>query len=63
MCAELLVIFAEEATIRQHLKSRLVGNVLDSYLALRKLLMQRTKMVDETQDKLLELLQQMTAGW
>ncbi|WAR30664.1 UBR4-like protein [Mya arenaria] len=41
---------------------RLVGYVLNGYLSLKKLLVQRTKLIDETQDKLLELLEELTSG-
>ena len=62
-CAELLACFVELDNIRQHFKSRLVGStVLNGYLSLRKLIVQRTKLIDETQDKLLELLEEMTTG-
>ncbi|KFM56803.1 E3 ubiquitin-protein ligase UBR4, partial [Stegodyphus mimosarum] len=62
MLTELLESFIEVATIRQHYKSRLVGCVLNGYLSLRKLVVQRTKLIDETQEKLLELLEEMTTG-
>ncbi|GIY36069.1 e3 ubiquitin-protein ligase UBR4 [Caerostris darwini] len=62
MLTELLESFIEVSTIRQHYKSRLVGCVLNGYLCLRKLVVQRTKLIDETQEKLLELLEEMTTG-
>lgn len=62
MLTELLESFIEVDTIRQHYKSRLVGCVLNGYLSLRKLVVQRTKLIDETQEKLLELLEEMTTG-
>ena len=49
-------------TIRRHYKSKLLGPVLNGYLALRKLVVQRTKLVDETQQMLLDLLEDMTTG-
>jgi len=48
--------------IKHHYKNRLVGSVLNGYLSLRKLVVQRTKLIDDTQDKLLELLEEMTTG-
>lgn len=48
--------------LRQQYKSRLVGCVLNGYLCLRKLVVQRTKLVDETQERLLALLEEMTTG-
>ncbi|KAG7276340.1 hypothetical protein CRUP_032395 [Coryphaenoides rupestris] len=49
-------------SIKRHFKSRLVGTVLNGYLCLRKLVVQRTKLIDETQDMLLEMLEDMTTG-
>lgn len=39
-----------------------MGTVLSGYLSLRKLVVQRTKLIDDTQDKFLELLEDMTSG-
>ena len=36
--------------------------MLHGYLCLRKLVVQRTKLIDETQDMLLEMLEDMTTG-
>ena len=52
----------EVDSIKRHFKSRLVGTVLNGYLCLRKLVVQRTKLIDETQDMLLEMLEDMTTG-
>uniref|UniRef100_T1IY63 UBR-type domain-containing protein n=1 Tax=Strigamia maritima TaxID=126957 RepID=T1IY63_STRMM len=62
MLTELLSSFLEQESIRQHYKSKLVGMVLNGYLSLRKLVVQRTKLIDETQEKLLDLLEDMTTG-
>ena len=59
---ELLSSFVDQENIKQHYKNKLVGTVLNGYLSLRKLVVQRTKLIDETQDKLLELLEEMTTG-
>jgi len=59
---DLLAAFLEVENIKHHYKNRLVGSVLNGYLSLRKLVVQRTKMIDDTQDKLLELLEEMTTG-
>ncbi len=59
---ELLASFVEQENLKKHYKNRLVGTVLDGYLSLRKLVVQRTKLIDETQDKLLDLLEEMTTG-
>ena len=48
--------------IKNAYKSRLVSTVLHGYLSLRRLVVQRTKLVDQTQEKLLELLEDMTTG-
>ena len=60
--ADLLAAFLEVDNIKHHYKNRLVGSVLNGYLSLRKLVVQRTKLIDDTQDKLLELLEEMTTG-
>ena len=59
---ELMATFIDQDNIKKHYKSRLVGTVLNGYLSLRKLVVQRTKLIDETHDKLLELLEEMTTG-
>ena len=59
---ELLALLVQQKEIKQHYKNRLVGYVLNGYLSLKKLLVQRTKLIDETQDKLLELLEDLTSG-
>lgn len=60
---ELLASFLNDANIRRQYKGRLVGAVLNGYLSLRRLVVQRTRLIDETQEKLLELLEEMTTGW
>ena len=57
-----MALFVQEPMVKQHYKSRLVGVVLDGYLSLRRLIVQRTKLIDDTQEKLLELLEDMTTG-
>lgn len=59
---EILSSFVSVERIRSCFKGRLVSNVLHGYLSLRRLVVQRTKLVDQTQDKLLELLEDMTTG-
>ncbi|CAG9110042.1 unnamed protein product [Plutella xylostella] len=59
---ELLSMLLEEAGARRTYKTRLVGAVLGGYLSLRRLLVQRTRLTDDTQEKLLELLEEMTTG-
>ncbi|XP_067929550.1 E3 ubiquitin-protein ligase UBR4-like [Watersipora subatra] len=54
--------FIDDERIRQRYKSRLVGTVLDGYLSLRKLVVQRTKMIESTQELLLGLLETLTTG-
>lgn len=48
--------------IKHYYKNKLVGYVLNGYLSLRKLVVQRTKLIDDSQDKLLELLEELTTG-
>lgn len=62
MLTELMASFLEQPNIKQQYKGRLVGAVLNGYLSLRRLVVQRTRLIDETQDKLLELLEEMTTG-
>lgn len=62
MLVELLTSFVTVSKIRSHYKSKLVGFVLKGYLSLRRLVVQRTKVIDETQEMLLELLEGMTTG-
>ncbi|XP_066587252.1 E3 ubiquitin-protein ligase UBR4 [Prorops nasuta] len=62
MLTELLATFLDQFYIKKHYKGRLVGAVLNGYLSLRKLVVQRTRLIDETQEKLLELLEEMTTG-
>ncbi|GAB6031468.1 hypothetical protein CHUAL_009237 [Chamberlinius hualienensis] len=62
MLTELLSSFIEQDNIRRHYKTHLLGTVLNGYLSLRKLVIQRSKLIDATQEKLLELLEEMTTG-
>ncbi|KAK0172054.1 hypothetical protein PV328_005423 [Microctonus aethiopoides] len=62
MLTELLATFLEQENIKQQFKGRLVGAVLNGYLSLRRLVVQRTRLIDDTQEKLLELLEEMTSG-
>lgn len=62
MLTELLATFLEQENIKQQYKGRLVGAVLNGYLSLRRLVVQRTRLIDDTQEKLLELLEGMTSG-
>merc|ERR1719270_2839836 len=58
----LLSQLLQHSKIKMVYKSRLVSDVLGGYLSLRRLVVQRTKMIDETQDSLLELLEDLTTG-
>lgn len=62
MLLELFTAFVSDSKIRSHYKSKLVGFILKGYLSLRKLVVQRTKVIDEAQEMLLELLEGMTTG-
>ena len=59
---ELLWLFVEHDKIKSYYKTKLVGFILNGYLSLRKLVVQRTKLIDETQERLLELLEELTTG-
>ena len=58
----LLSSLLQHSRIKTYYKSKLVSAVLGGYLSLRRLVIQRTKMIDETQDSLLELLEDLTSG-
>lgn len=62
MLTELLASLLEHEGVKQLYKGRLVGAVLNGYLSLRRLVVQRTRLIDDTQEKLLELLEEMTTG-
>lgn len=62
MLTELLSSFLEQDCIKQQYKGRLVGAVLNGYVSIRRLVIQRTRLIDETQDKLLEILEEITTG-
>ncbi|CAM4878013.1 unnamed protein product [Rotaria socialis] len=59
---ELLHLFLQQDELKQKYKSILIAIVLNGYLSLKKLIVQRTKLIDEAQNKMLELLEQMTRG-
>ncbi|XP_030384737.1 protein purity of essence [Scaptodrosophila lebanonensis] len=59
---ELLCLFLESPNVRRTYKTRMLGPVLESYLALRSLVVQRTRLIDDAQDKLLDMLEEMTSG-
>ncbi len=59
---ELLYLFLQQDELKQKYKSILIAIVLNGYLSLKKLIIQRTKLIDEAQNKMLELLEQMTRG-
>lgn len=62
LLVDLLISFVDLDLIRHYYKSKLVVFILNGYLSLRKLVVRRTKIIDETQDNLLELLEEMTTG-
>ena len=62
LVTELVSLFVEQDVIKHYYKNKLVGYVLNGYLSLRKLVVQRTKLIDDSQDKLLELLEELTTG-
>jgi E3 ubiquitin-protein ligase UBR4 len=62
MLTELLALFLKEQNIKNKFKHRLVATVLNSYLSLKRLVFQRTRLVEDAQEKLLACLEQMTSG-
>ena len=59
---DILASFLSKDHIKRVFKGRLLSTVLHGYLSLRRLVVQRTKLVDQTQEKMLELLEDMTSG-
>lgn len=59
---EILIAFFDDAAIRRQYKSRLVGAVLNGYLSLRRLVVQRTRLIDDSQERLLDILEDITTG-
>ncbi|XP_053669765.1 protein purity of essence [Anopheles nili] len=59
---ELMALFLDNPPIRKAYKGKLLGPVLQGYLDLRKLIVQRTRLIDDAQEKLLEMLEEMTTG-
>ena len=59
---DILASFLSKEPIKRVFKGRLLSTVLHGYLSLRRLVVQRTKLVDQTQEKMLELLEDMTSG-
>lgn len=62
MLVELLTSLLNVEAIGRKYKSKMVSFVLNGYLSLRKLVVQRTKVIDDTQEALLFLLEEMTTG-
>ena len=60
--SDIFASFMSVSRIKSAYKKRLLSTVLHGYLSLRRLVVQRTKLVDQTQEKLLELLEDMTTG-
>ena len=58
----LLQKFVEEPTIKTVYKQQLLPTVLSGSLSLRKLVVQRTKNVDDAQERLIDMLESMTSG-
>ena len=55
-------MFVGEENIKTHYKRQLVRLVLSGYLALRRLVVQRTKLIDDAEEKLQLLLEELTTG-
>lgn len=61
-CAELLTLFAERDLLKRMYQKVLLSSVLYAYLALRRLILLRTKPLDQTQASLLKLLEMLATG-
>merc|ERR1712020_236783 len=60
--SDIFASFLSVARIKSAYKKRLLSTVLHGYLSLRRLVVQRTKLIHQTQEKLLEMLEDMTTG-
>eukprot|EP00795_Rhopilema_esculentum_P010771 gene10771-19563_t len=60
--ADILKMLFEDDVVKTTYKSKFVGHVLQCYLSLRRLVVQRTKLIDDAQDILLALLEELTTG-
>ena len=49
-------------TIKKNYKGKLVSVILAGYLSLKRLVVQRTKRIDESQELLLQMLEELTSG-
>ena len=58
----LLSKFMENLEIKRNYKQNLISDVLNGYLSLKRLVLQRTRLIDVSQEKLLELLNEITTG-
>lgn len=59
---DLLQMFLENELVLRANKGKLLGPVLQGFLSLKKMVVQRTRLIDEAQEKLLEMLEEMTTG-
>lgn len=59
---DLISLFLENVQIRKVYKQRVLQSIIQSYLNLRKLVVQRTMMIDEAQKNLMLLLEELTSG-
>ena len=60
--SDIFASFISVPRIKSAYKKKLLSTVLNGYLSLRRLVVQRTKLIDQTQEKLLEMLEEMTTG-
>ncbi len=58
----LLQSFLEVESIKRNYKGKLVSVILAGYLSLKRLVIQRTKRIDESQELLLKMLEELTSG-
>ncbi|XP_064395390.1 E3 ubiquitin-protein ligase UBR4-like isoform X5 [Halichondria panicea] len=62
MLTVLLQSFLEVESIKRNYKGKLVSVILAGYLSLKRLVIQRTKRIDESQELLLKMLEELTSG-
>jgi E3 ubiquitin-protein ligase UBR4 len=59
---DLISMFLENTQIRKAYKGMVLQSIIQSYLNLRKLVVQRTMYIDEAQKSLMSLLEELTSG-
>ncbi|PAA59811.1 hypothetical protein BOX15_Mlig013612g1 [Macrostomum lignano] len=59
---ELVLVLLEQPEIKRRHRETLVSMALDGYVSLKRLVMQRSKLIEESQERLLSLLEELTSA-